>query len=117
MGRTLDKDTKFYIGRDMNNIREKDHPRERYSAIELSDLEYLERLRAREYKASTFPNELSKIEASFDPDMLSKNKISENQTRKGVKNAKSKSKVTERKPKKNVSKSNKAAVARIQDKL
>lgn len=72
MARTLDKDTKFYIGRDMNNIREEDHPRERYSTIELSDLEHLERLNPREYKFSTFHNEVPKIETSFDPDMLSK---------------------------------------------
>lgn len=111
MGLTLDTDTKFYTGKDMNNQREEDFQRERHPTIELSDLEHLARISPQEYKVSTLITEVTEIP------MILEIPLFEKQIRKGVKNAKSKSKIPEKKPKKNNSRTHKTAVESIQGKL
>ena len=85
----------------MNNLREEDHARERHPSIELSDLEHLQKLRT------------IKVNKVMEECKI----IAIHKEQKGVKNEKSKSKVTERKPKKVPTKSNKSAMAGIQKKL
>ena len=95
--------------------RESKQPRELHTSIELSDEQYLDRFKPtepkKECKIITLHNESAKIPMHQEMPIL------EEQIKKGIKDAKSKSKSPKRKAKKNPTKSNKSAMASLQKKL
>lgn len=96
----------------IDNSLHRDPPREKDQRIEMSDHELLERNeRLRREQSKTIINHPPKIPMNLEMPQL------EQAIKKGNKNAKSKSKRTQKKPEKNNSRTNKSAMADIQKKL
>ena len=110
----------------IDNSREADGPREKNHSIELTDREHLERLGVKFNDPPSYVKFNTDLvyrppeEAQLTPALKEKKALAEKITKETKVidlNAKSKSKTIKSKPKKNNSKSNSAAVEKVQDKL